>query len=202
MSCCQARYLRRRWQRPYPVMAMTSALRLVTTNGRRAPRPIQTEADSADRPIPAAAAKVKRLRRATIIVVEDDVEAARILANALEFARYRVHIAATGGAACALLSRIRPDLIILDLMLPDMDGLALTTTLKAITDTPIIICSARHGQVDRVLGLRLGAADFIAKPFDLDDFQARIELVMPGASKGHVTTFEPSRTMRRRQAPG
>ena len=62
-----------------------------------------------------------------------------------------------------------------DLMLPDMDGLVLTTTLKALTDSPIIICSARHGQVDRALGLRLGAADFVAKPFDLDDLQGRTE---------------------------
>jgi len=135
-------------------------------------------------------------------VVDDDVAVARILADALEFAGYRVRIAATGGAACALQPRIRPDLIILDLMLPDMDGLALTTTLKAITDTPIIICSARHGQVDRVLGLRLGAADFVAKPFDLDDFQARIEVVMPGARKGQSTTLEATRTTRQRQAPG
>jgi DNA-binding response OmpR family regulator len=183
-------------------MTMPSALRLVTTNGRRGPSPIQTEADPADRPIPAAAAKVKPQSRATIMVVEDDVAVARILADALEFAGYRVRIAATGGAACALQPRIRPDLIILDLMLPDMDGLALTTTLKAITDTPIIICSARHGQVDRVLGLRLGAADFVAKPFDLDDFQARIEVVMPGARKGQATTFEATRTTRQRQAPG
>ena len=171
-------------------MAMTSALRLVTTNGRRGPRPIQTEADSADRAIPAA--KVKSPSRATIMVVEDDAAAARILANALEFAGYRVRIAATGGAACALQARIRPDLIILDLMLPDMDGLALTTALKAITHTPIIICSARHGQVDRVLGLRLGAADFVAKPFDLDDLQARIEALVRGLG--------PPRTARQLQA--
>ena len=158
-------------------MPETSALRLVTT-------------------------KVKPPSRATIMVVEDDVVVGRTLATALEFAGYRVRIAATGGAACALQPRIRPDLIILDLMLPDMDGLALTTTLKAMTDTPIIICSARHGQVDRVLGLRLGAADFVAKPFDLDDFQARIEVVLPGASTGQVTTLEPTRTTRQRQARG
>ena len=134
------------------------------------------------------------------MVVEDDVVVGRTLATALEFAGYRVHIAATGTAACALQPRIRPDLIILDLMLPDMDGLALTTTLKSMTDAPIIICSARHGQVDRVLGLRLGAADFVAKPFDLDDFQARIEAVMPGVRKGQETTSEPTRTRRRPQA--
>ena len=160
------------------------------------------EVDPADRPMPAAAAKVKPWRRAMIMLVEDDVVVARILANALEFAGYRVHIAATGGAACALPPRLRPDVIILDLMLPDMDGLALTTTLKAITDAPIIICSDRHGQVDRVLGLRLGAADFVAKPFDLDDLQARIEVVMRRARKGQETVVEPTRTTRQQQARG
>ena len=180
-------------------MAVTSALGLVTPNGRRGPRPTQTATDLIDRPIPATSPRVKRASAATIMVVEDDVVVGRTLATALEFAGYRVHIAATGSAACALQPRIRPDLIILDLMLPDMDGLALTTTLKSMTDTPIIICSARHGQVDRVLGLRLGAADFVAKPFDLDDFQARIEAVIPGVRKGQETTSEPTRTRRRRQ---
>ena len=87
-----------------------------------------------------------------------------------------------------------------NLMLPDMDGLVLTMTLKAITVAPIIICSARRGQVDRVLGLRLGAADFVAKPFDLDDLQARIEAVVPGVRQRQATTSESTRTMRRRQA--
>ena len=131
--------------------------------------------------------KAKPPSRATIMVVEDDVVVGRTLATALEFAGYRVRVAATGRAACALQPRMRPDVIILDLMLPDMDGLALTSTLKAVTDAPIIICSARHGEVDRALGLRLGAADFVAKPFDLDDFQARIEAVMPGVRKGPGT---------------
>jgi DNA-binding response OmpR family regulator len=139
-------------------MPVTSALRLVNT-------------------------KSKPTSRATIMVVEDDAVVGRTLATALEFAGYRVHVAVTGMAACALQPRVRPDLIILDLMLPDMDGLALTSTLKAVTNAPIIICSARHGEVDRALGLRLGAADFVAKPFDLDDFQARIEAVMPGVRK-------------------
>jgi DNA-binding response OmpR family regulator len=156
---------------------MSSLLRLVTTNTRREPT-----------------------SRATIMVVEDDVVAGHTLAEALELAGYRVRITPTGSAACALQPRMRPDLIILDLMLPDMDGLVLTMTLKAMTDTPIIICSARHGQVDRVLGLRLGAADFVAKPFDLDDFQARIAAVLAGVRKGQETTAEPTQIRQKRQA--
>ena len=171
-------------------MTTTSALRLVTTNAPRGLRPTPPEEHSLDHLILPAPPGVKPPSRATIMVVEDDVIVGRALANALEFAGYRVRIAATGRKACALQRRIRPDLIILDLMLPDMDGLALTSTLKAITDAPIIICSARHGQVDRVLGLRLGAADFVAKPFDLDDFQARIEAVVDGVRKRQATASE------------
>jgi DNA-binding response OmpR family regulator len=63
-------------------------------------------------------------------------------------------------------------------MLPDADGLVLTTTLQRLTDAPIIICSARHGLLDRVLGLRLGADDFVAKPFDFEELEARIETVL------------------------
>jgi DNA-binding response OmpR family regulator len=143
---------------------------------------------------------VKQPSRATIMVVEDDVVVGQALANALEFAGYRVRIVATGIAACALQQRIHPDLIILDLMLPDTDGLALMTTLKALTDTPIIICTARHGQVDRVLGLRLGAADFVAKPFELDDLQARIEAFVPAVKKHYATAPEFIRTTRQQQA--
>ena len=181
-------------------MTMTSALRLVAANAPRAIRPTPPEEHSRDHLILRAAPRVKPPSRATIMVVEDDVVVGRALANALELAGYRVRIAATGSKACAMQRRIRPDLIILDLMLPDMDGLALTSTLKAITDAPIIICSARHGQVDRALGLRLGAADFVAKPFDLDDLQAHIEAVVPGVRQRQATASESTRTMRRRQA--
>jgi DNA-binding response OmpR family regulator len=73
-------------------------------------------------------------------------------------------------------------------------------TLKAIPHAPIIICSARHGQIDRVLGLRLGAADFVAKPFDLDDFQARVEAVLIGVQKAEPAKSEPARAERHRHA--
>jgi DNA-binding response OmpR family regulator len=63
-------------------------------------------------------------------------------------------------------------------MLPDADGLGLTITLKSMTSAPIIICSARQGQVDRALGSRLGAIDFVSKPVDLDDLQARVEAAL------------------------
>jgi DNA-binding response OmpR family regulator len=155
-------------------MARTSALHLGTTSRRRPPP--------------------------TILVVDDDLALGRTLATALEFAGYRVRIAPTGRAACALLPHVRPDLIILDLMLPDTDGLALMTTVRPLTDAAIIICSARDGQLDRVLARRLGAAEFVAKPFDLNDLQTRIVAVLPGLRNVQKTISEPIPSTRRRQA--
>ena len=114
----------------------------------------------------------------TILLVEDDPATARMLQDAFEIAGYHVRCAPTGAEARAAVEEAQPDLILLDLMLPDTDGLLLTSSLKAISDAPIIICSARTEQVDRVLGLKLGADDFVPKPFDLDELQARIEAVL------------------------
>jgi DNA-binding response OmpR family regulator len=115
---------------------------------------------------------------ATILVVEDDPVMSRIYSKALEASGYRVFIASTGAEARAVFGKAQPDLILLDLMLPDDDGLFLTSSLRALTSAPIVICSARHGQIDRALGLKLGAADFVAKPFELDDLEARVEAVL------------------------
>jgi DNA-binding response OmpR family regulator len=77
-------------------------------------------------------------------------------------------------------------------MLPDTDGLVLTTALKVLTGAPIIICSARQEQVDRVLGFKLGADDFIPKPYDLDELEARIEAVLRRAARTTDTPVAPS----------
>ncbi|MDQ6674832.1 MAG: response regulator [Chloroflexota bacterium] len=100
------------------------------------------------------------------------------LSKALEASGYRVLVASTGAEARAFLHEIQSDLIILDLMLPDIDGLSLTGTFRNLTRAPILICSARQGQLDRVLGLKLGASDFVAKPFELDELEARVEAVL------------------------
>jgi DNA-binding response OmpR family regulator len=133
---------------------------------------------------------------ATILVVEDDAETARSLSRALESSGYRVTIAETGSEARSVIEHVHPDLIMLDLMLPDTDGLVLTTALKTLTNAPIIICSARHEQVDRVLGLKLGADDFIAKPFELDELEARIEAVLRRTSRVREVPAVPADQIR------
>src|SRR5207244_22470 len=127
----------------------------------------------------------------TILLVEDDPDIARSLTKALDASGYRVTAVDTGTEARAIIEHVHPDLILLDLMLPDTDGLVLTTALKTLTSAPIIICSARKEQVDRVLGLKLGADDFVAKPFDVNELEARIEAVLRRASRGQETPSIP-----------
>jgi DNA-binding response OmpR family regulator len=119
-----------------------------------------------------------RPRRASILVVEDDPAVARTLVEALEIVDYRVWHAHDGQDARNQVELIRPDLILLDLMLPDVDGLVLCSALKAVSDVPTIICSATSRRSDPVLALKLGADDFVKKPFVLDDLLARIEAVL------------------------
>jgi DNA-binding response OmpR family regulator len=112
------------------------------------------------------------------MLVEDDAPIAQTLTDALESTGYRVWHVENGADAKALLEQRRPDLIILDLMLPDVDGLVLCSGLKSIADVPIVICSATPQKRDAILGLKLGADDFVAKPFDIYELEARIEAVL------------------------
>jgi DNA-binding response OmpR family regulator len=133
---------------------------------------------------------------AMILVVEDDPAMARSLSKALESSGYGVTIAGTGREARSVIEQVRPDLILLDLMLPDADGLVLTSAFKTLTNAPIIICSARQEQVDRVLGLKLGADDFVAKPFELEELEARIETVLRRASRVREVPAVPADQIR------
>ena len=128
----------------------------------------------------------------TIMLVEDDPAVAQTLTDALESSGYRVWLAETGADAKTLLEQTRPDLIILDLMLPDVDGLVLCSGLKAVADIPIVICSATPQRRDAILGLKLGADDFIAKPFDIYELEARLEAVLRRTN--HSRAAQPSAT--------
>ena len=116
--------------------------------------------------------------RITILLVEDDQHLANVLAAELTAHGYTVQHVTTGNQARAAFPGSGLGLVILDLRLPDVDGLILCAELKQVADAPIIICSGRAEQVDRVVGLRLGADDFIAKPFDTDELLARLEAVL------------------------
>jgi DNA-binding response OmpR family regulator len=121
--------------------------------------------------------------RATILLVEDDAGIAFMLTDVLESTDYAVTIAGTGAAARAQVEQHPPDLIILDLVLPDEDGLVLCSVLKVMANVPILICSGTQRRRDAFLSLKLGADDFIAKPFDVYDLLARVEVLLRRAAQ-------------------
>jgi DNA-binding response OmpR family regulator len=131
--------------------------------------------------------------RATILLVEDDAAIAYMLSDVLESAAYVVRTAATGAAARGLVELLQPNLIILDLVLPDEDGLVLCSVFKTISDSPILICSGTQRRRDEFLSLKLGADDFIAKPFDVYDLLARVEVLLRRAAQHRAGEPAPAR---------
>jgi DNA-binding response OmpR family regulator len=115
---------------------------------------------------------------AAVLVVEDDEAVTQVIATCLEDAGYAVTPAATAAQARALLQRGRPDLVLLDLELPDADGLVFCSHLLHRTGLPVIVCSASSTERDRIVCLDLGADDFIAKPFNVDELAARVRSVL------------------------
>ena len=111
----------------------------------------------------------------SILLVEDDRAVATLLQDALEPRGHRIWHASSADEALLLLDDVGPDVIVLDLMLPDRGGLVLCAELRGRTEAPIIVCSATRRQDDVLLAFRLGAFDFVAKPFKLPELEARIE---------------------------
>jgi DNA-binding response OmpR family regulator len=114
----------------------------------------------------------------SVLLVEDDVRLARFTAEYL--AKHEVHVTVLGDGEAAIreTSRNRFDVIVLDLMLPKQDGLSVCQTLRATSDVPIIITTARVEEADRVLGLELGADDYVIKPFSPRELLARLRAIV------------------------
>ncbi|GAB4535880.1 MAG: response regulator transcription factor [Anaerolineae bacterium] len=127
-----------------------------------------------------------------VLLVDDDALLRRSLAFNLEQAGYRVSSAASGEDALALARRDPPDLVLLDIGLPGMDGLDALRHFQAQMDVPIIFLTARRRELDQVLGLELGADDYITKPFDLNVLLARIKAVLRRVE--HVTDLTAEST--------
>ena len=125
-----------------------------------------------------------------ILLVDDDALLRRSLAFNLERAGYRVSTAASAEDALALAQRDRPDLVLLDIGLPGMDGLDALRHLDAQVGVPVIFLTARRRELDEVLGLELGADDYITKPFALDVLLARIKVVLRRSEKAAVPAAE------------
>jgi two-component system, OmpR family, alkaline phosphatase synthesis response regulator PhoP len=114
----------------------------------------------------------------TVLLVDDEPEIVRILRDYLERAGFAVLTAANGDAALAIARRQRPDLVVLDLTLPSLDGLDVARALRRDGEMPIIMLTARTEEADRVAGLELGADDYVAKPFSPREVVARVRAVL------------------------
>ncbi|MDQ1673014.1 MAG: two-component system, OmpR family, operon response regulator KdpE [Frankiaceae bacterium] len=121
-----------------------------------------------------------------ILVVDDEAQLVRALAINLHARGYEVHTAATGADALAEAARTPPDLVVLDLGLPDMDGLDVVAGLRGWTAVPIVVLSAREGQHDKVAVLDTGADDYVTKPFGMDELLARIRAALRRAAPSDV----------------
>jgi DNA-binding response OmpR family regulator len=115
---------------------------------------------------------------ARILVVDDEPAVTDLLAYNLRKAGYEILLAADGREALRLARQSNPDLILLDLMLPEMDGLDVCRELRKTRAVPIIMLTARSEEIDRVVGLELGADDYVCKPFSVRELLARIKVVL------------------------
>ena len=118
----------------------------------------------------------------SILIVEDEPSIAEVVSLYLGRAGFDVRSVGDGLAALDEVERHEPDLIILDLMLPRLDGLEVTRRVRARGDTPIIMLTARKSEVDRIAGLEMGADDYVVKPFSAQELVSRVRAVLRRAS--------------------
>jgi two-component system KDP operon response regulator KdpE len=121
-----------------------------------------------------------------VLVVEDEAGLRRALAINLRARRYEVPVAATGAAALSSAASSPPDVVVLDLGLPDMDGTEVIRGLRGWTQAPIIVLSARAGQGDKVDALDAGADDYVTKPFGMDELLARLRAALRRTPADHA----------------
>ncbi len=132
---------------------------------------------------------------ARLLVVEDEPNIRELLSTSLRFAGFEVHTAGDGASALKLAESTRPDLLVLDVMLPDMDGFSVTRRLRDQgRQVPVVFLTARDDTQDKVTGLTVGGDDYVTKPFSLEEVVARIRAVLrrtggPGGDDGARLVF-------------
>lgn len=115
---------------------------------------------------------------AKIALIEDERELARLVRDELEAAGYQVSVAGDGPGGVELVERLDPDLIVLDVMLPGFDGLEVCRRIRRSSITPILMLTAKSTELDKVLGLELGADDYLTKPFSMRELLARVSAML------------------------
>lgn len=125
-----------------------------------------------------------------ILIIEDDEEILRVLKRVLSYEGYIVDTALTGKAGLTLADQQRPDLVILDWMLPNMDGLEVCRELQKIGNQPILMLTAKDTTQDRVEGLDAGVDDYVVKPFEIEELLARIRALLRRTAADRVRVLE------------
>lgn len=128
---------------------------------------------------------------ATVLIVDDDADIRDVVRIALTQAGFQTEEAGDGRAALAAVERIRPDLVVLDIGLPEMDGLEVCRRLRATSAVPILFLTAQGCEIDRIVGLEMGADDYLPKPFSPRELVARIRAVLRRG--GAVAEDQPMR---------
>ena len=125
-----------------------------------------------------------------MVLVEDEASISEPLAAALRGEGFEVLVAATGGEGLSLVAAHQPDIVLLDVMLPDIDGRDVCRTIRASSEVPIIMLTARGLETDRVVGLELGADDYVVKPFSVAELAARMRAVLRRAGAAPAAPTE------------
>jgi DNA-binding response OmpR family regulator len=122
------------------------------------------------------------MEKQTVLIIEDEKELAEILGDYLEVEGYGVKIAFDGDAGLNYFNEIHPNLVLLDIMLPKLDGMSVCKRIRETSETPIIMLSAKSGEMDKVISLGIGADDYVTKPFSPLELVARV--------KAHLRRYE------------
>jgi two-component system response regulator MtrA len=115
---------------------------------------------------------------AKVMIVEDDQDIATLVASVLAEEGYETEVVTDSRQALDIFDRVRPDVVTLDVMMPSLDGISLCLELRRNSEVPILFVSARKDPPDRVVGLRIGADDYMAKPFDTEELVARVDALL------------------------
>jgi two-component system, OmpR family, response regulator len=129
------------------------------------------------------------MAEATLLVVEDDPNILELLSASLRFAGFDVRTAVSGSSAISASADLRPDLVVLDVMLPDLDGFEVIKRLRADSGRiPVVFLTARDATDDKIRGLTLGGDDYVTKPFSLEELTARIRAVLRRTAGEHTSS--------------
>jgi DNA-binding response OmpR family regulator len=120
----------------------------------------------------------------TVLIIEDEKDIVRLLKYNLEKEGYTALAAHDGEAGLALARKEKPDLILLDLMLPKLDGMQVCRTIRQESQVPIIMLTAKKEEIDRIVGLELGADDYVTKPFSVRELMARVKTILRRVKPG------------------